>query len=126
MPNAIDLSKLADGAVQERFSIELQKVLDNILDPNTDSKKKRKLQLTLTFETNEDRDITHVTIDAKTTLAPAAGIYTKFWMDRDPKGNAAAAEFAQGRLFDEASVTEESEQPNTKVSYLEQKQSGRS
>ena len=125
MPREIDLSKLADGAVQERFDIELQKVFDNILDPNTDTKKKRKLQLTLTFETNEDRDITEVTIDAKTTLAPAAGIYTKFWMDRDSKGNAAASEIAQGRLFDEAAVAEEQEQSNTKVSYLEQKQSGR-
>jgi hypothetical protein len=95
------------------------------LDPNTDWKKVRKLQLTLTFKTNEDRDITHVNVDAKTTLAPAAGIYTKFWMDRDKTGHAAAAEFSQGRLFDEVAVTEESEAPSTKVSYLEQKQSGR-
>lgn len=124
MEREINLSKLADGAVQERFQQELHKVFDNLLDPNTDWKKARKLQLTLTFKTNEDREITHATIDAKTTLAPASGLYTKFLMDRDGKGNAVGAEFSQGRLFDEASVAQESEQSSTKVSYLEQKQSG--
>ena len=121
----INLTDLASGAVQERFDLELQKVFDNILDPNTDWKKARKLQLTLTFKTNEDRDITHVNVDAKTALVPAFGIYTKFWMDRDQAGHAAAAEVSQGRLFDEVAVTEQAEAPNTKVSYLEQKQSGR-
>ncbi len=124
MPGKINLSTLADGAVQERFEIEFQKVLDNIMDPNTSTKKKRKLQLTLTFDTDEDREIALVNIDAKTTLAPANGIATKFLMDRDGRGNAIGAEFAQGRLFDEAAVTSEPTSTNSKVSYLEQKQSG--
>ena len=45
----IDLSGLADGAVSERFQLELQRVLENIADPNTDPKKARTLTLTLTL-----------------------------------------------------------------------------
>lgn len=101
MGNQFDLSTLAGGAVAERFVIEMQKVLDNIMDPNTSVKKKRKLQLTFTFDCNEDRDISNVAIETKTTLAPAASIGTKILMDRDGKGNAVGAEFRQGRLFDE-------------------------
>lgn len=125
MEREINLGQLAGGAVQERFAIELQKVFDNILDPNTSTKAKRKLQLTLTFATDEHREISHVTVDAKTTLAPAAGIYTKFLMDRDGRGSAIGAEFAQGRLFGEREVAAEVDTSNRKVSYLEQKQSGR-
>ena len=124
MEKVINLSELAGGAVQERFEIELQKIFDNILDPNTSTKTKRKLQLTLTFSTDEGREIALVTVDAKSTLAPANGIATKFLMDRDGRGNAIGAEFAQTRLFDEAAAANESP-GNTKVSYLEQKQSGR-
>lgn len=117
----MDLSKLAEGAVQERFDIEFQKVLDNILDQNTSVKAKRKLQLTLTFATDEGREIALVTVDAKSTLAPATGIATKFLMDRDSRGHAIGAEFSQGRLFDEAASTKEPASTD-KVSYLEKKQ----
>lgn len=95
----VSLSELAEGAVQERFAIEFSKVLANIMDPNTDHKKKRKLQLNLTFESDENRDIALLQVDAKTTLAPAKGIATKILMDRDNYGNAVGAEFIQTALF---------------------------
>ncbi|WAH38584.1 replication terminator protein [Alicyclobacillus dauci] len=119
----MDLAKMAGGAVQERFDTEFQRVLDNIMDPNTSTKAKRKLQLTLTFATDENREIALVTVDAKSTIAPAVGIATKFLMDRDLKGRAVGAEFTQARLFEEAEVAP-SEPGTGKVSYLEQKQSG--
>lgn len=120
----INLSTIAEGAVQERFAMELQRVFDNIMDPNTSTKVKRKLQLTLTFSTDEGREIALVNVDAKATLAPATGIATKFLMDRDGRGNAIGAEFAQTRLFEE-SETKSADAGSKKVSYLEQKQSGR-
>ncbi len=116
----INLSTIAGGAVEERFQVELQRVFDNILDPNTSTKTKRKLQLTLTFSTDEGREIALVNVDAKLTLAPAMGIATKFLMDRDGRGNAIGAEFAQTRLFDE-SDNNATDSGSTKVSYLEQK-----
>ena len=119
MSNAPDLSSLADGAVQERFDIEWSKVLTNLMDPNTDHKKKRKLQLTLTFGTDENRDIALVDVDAKVTLAPAKGIVTKILMDRDNSGNAVGAEFVQQKLnFDEPD-------PPTNVTQFSTKSGGR-
>lgn len=92
----IDLSNLADGAVAERFNMELQKVLENIADPNTDAKKARKLTLTLTIKADEQRDIASVAIEAKATLVPAKGVETKFVIDRDGKGRIVGAELKSG------------------------------
>ncbi|HHN8468142.1 hypothetical protein [Clostridioides difficile] len=38
----IALEKFAGGVLKEKFNTELQKVLDNIADPNTDFKKNKK------------------------------------------------------------------------------------
>ncbi len=115
----LNLSTLADGAVQERFQIELERVLANLMDPNTDHKKKRKLQLTLTFQTDERRNLSSVDVDTKTTLAPAVGITTTILMDRDNDGNAVGAEYIQQRLnFDEPD-------PPTNVTQFSTKSGGR-
>lgn len=45
-----NLSEMSNGAVNERFNYELQKVVENICDPNTDPKKKRKITLTMVCE----------------------------------------------------------------------------
>lgn len=45
----LNLSQLANGGIQEKINSELEKVLDNIMDPNTSPKEKRKLVITLTF-----------------------------------------------------------------------------
>lgn len=44
-----DLSEIADGGVQVKLNRALQQVADNILDPNTDPTKKRKVQLNITL-----------------------------------------------------------------------------
>lgn len=119
----MDLAGLAGGAVSERFGIEVQKVIENIMDPNTDFKKTRKLTLTLTFKANENRDIASVTIDTKAALAPAAGLSTAIIMDRDGHGRSVGTELFQTSLFKEQEVA--ATQESSKVSYLEQKQAGR-
>ncbi|MDQ0340246.1 uncharacterized protein YuzE [Caldalkalibacillus uzonensis] len=96
MKNMIDLSNFANGAVAERFNQELAKVLENIADPNTDPKKARKLQLTLTIKADENRDIANVSIQTKTTLVPAKDIETKIIMDTDGEGNVVGAELKSG------------------------------
>ncbi len=92
----IDLSGLADGAVSERFQLELQRVLENIADPNTDPKKARTLTLTLTLRGNELRDIASVSIVAKTKLAPARDVEAHLLIDQDSKGHIVAAELKSG------------------------------
>lgn len=94
--NIINLSEFAEGAVAERFNLELKKVLENISDPNTDPKKARKLTLTIELKADDKRDIAAVSIQAKTTLAPAKKIETKLIMDRDNKGQVIGAELKSG------------------------------
>lgn len=107
----VDLNEFADGAVMERFNIELQKVLENIADPNTDPKKARKLNITVTLKADGKRDIATVGIQAKTTLAPAKDIETKIVIDQDQAGKIIGKELRSGikgqTYFDEDGVYED-------------------
>ena len=46
------LASMCDGGVQERIDRALMKIADNILDPNTEAKKKRSLTVTISFVPN--------------------------------------------------------------------------
>lgn len=78
-----DLSKIADGGAQEKFTTELQKVADNILDLNTESKTKRKVTIDLTFIPNDKRDAVDVAVDVKSKLAPQVGVTTTMLLGRN-------------------------------------------
>jgi len=117
----IELSTLADGAVSERFNIELARVLDNMMDPNTDASKARKLTLTLTFKGDDNRDVVTVSVDTKTALVPPIGVATKILMDRDREGKAVGAELYQTPLF----KPEDFAPTRDNVSHLESKRVGR-
>lgn len=43
----LDLSQIGDGGLQEKVDKELEKVIANILDPNTETKTARKLVITI-------------------------------------------------------------------------------
>lgn len=96
MTTVINLTEFAEGAVAERVNLEVKKVLENIADPNTDPKKKRKVALTLTFEADDQRDIANVSIQTKTSLAPARSIETKIIMDMDGAGHVIGSELRSG------------------------------
>ncbi|NQK92942.1 hypothetical protein HO498_01330 [Streptococcus suis] len=66
----LDLSALGEGGLQEKVDKELEKVFDNILDPNTDSKVARKLVITLTMKADDSREVVSTNMDVKSTLAP--------------------------------------------------------
>lgn len=80
---SIDLDKLADGAVREKFNNALNEVTKNILDPNTKATAKRTITLKLTFEPGEDREIADVTVDYSTKLAQVKGVSTRFVIGTD-------------------------------------------
>jgi hypothetical protein len=96
MPVSIDLTNFADGSVAEKFNQELQKVLENIADPNTDPKKVRKLTLTVKVAGNDKREVLDVQVEAKSALVPAKAIETKLIMDYDNTGRVTGAELKSG------------------------------
>ena len=91
-----DLSEIADGGVQVKLNRALQQVADNILDPNTDPTKKRKVQLNITLTPNEKRDASDVTVEVKTTLAPEVGVPTTMLLGRDINGKVHVNELKSG------------------------------
>lgn len=88
----INLQDLAGGSVAERIDIELQKIFENIADPNTDAKKPRKLQINLTFKADANRDIANISVQVKPTPVPAKDIETKAVIDLDENGMITGAE----------------------------------
>lgn len=95
MSNKVDLEGFASGALTAKFNMAYQEVLDNIADPNTPFKTKRKLILELTFQTDEERELTTVDIRTKTKLAAAKSIATKIIIDRDGHGGIIASEYGK-------------------------------
>jgi len=96
MSKIVDLNNFAQGAMAERFNQELQKVLDNIVDPNTDPKKARKVTLTVTISSNENRELASVSVKADSKLSPARNIETQLLMDYDSNGKVTGAELKSG------------------------------
>lgn len=93
MENMINLETFADGAFAEKVNMALKEVLNNITDPNTDYKLKRKLTIDMTLATGEDRELTEVTIVAKTKLAPSKALATKIVIGTDGTGGILATEY---------------------------------
>ncbi|HEQ0361438.1 TPA: hypothetical protein ACF4ZG_000924 [Streptococcus pyogenes] len=72
----LDLSAIGEGGLQEKVDKELEKVFDNILDPNTDIKTKRKLTITLTMVPDDTREVIGTSMEVKSSLAPQTGVAT--------------------------------------------------
>ena len=95
MEKIINLETLAEGGLTEKVNMALQEVLNNITDPNTDYKVKRKLTIDITFISQEDRDLALLDIQTKTKLAPPKSIGTKIVIGTDGKGGIMASEFGK-------------------------------
>lgn len=93
------LSEIADGAVQEKFGVELAKVATNILDVNTNTKDKRRITIDLTFSPNDNRDAVDVMASVRSKLAPQIGVSTTMLVGRDlKKGVTAVNELKSGTI----------------------------
>ncbi|MBC5626832.1 replication terminator protein [Clostridium sp. NSJ-49] len=93
MEKMINLETFADGALAEKVNMALRDVLQNITDPNTDWKVKRKLTVDMTLTTGEDRELTEVNIVAKTKLAPSKALSAKIVIGTDGNGGVLASEY---------------------------------
>ena len=62
--------EIGKGAMLERFDYELEKAVDNILDPNTPANKPRKITLTITLKPDADRQTISHEVVVKSTLQP--------------------------------------------------------
>ena len=70
----MSLSQMSNGAVEELYQEALDKVLQNIEDPNTDHKAKRVISLQMIITADEERKVGNVTINCSTKLAGVKGV----------------------------------------------------
>lgn len=98
----VTLTTLADGAALELFQSELDRVLRNIQDPNTEPKASRKVVLEVSFNPDEMRECGDVRVRVSAKLAGLKGARTRVFFGRH-KGQLVATEFnpKQAGLFDE-------------------------
>ena len=79
----LNLKDIAGGALQEKANAAMQKVLDNMQDPNTPWKSKRQIVIKIAFAQNEDRDDVAVGISVDAKLAPVTPIATRMAIGKD-------------------------------------------
>lgn len=77
--------EMARGAIMEQVDGEISKIVDNIVDLNTDPKKKRQLVLTIDFAPSADRSVVSVSASAKSKLQQANSIQTSLYVGVDGK-----------------------------------------
>lgn len=99
----VTLGTIAGGALNELFEAELAKVLNNITDPNTDTKTRRAITLTIRFKPGRDRDVADVEVACASRLAGIMTVNSQVFMGRH-KGRLIAVENdpRQQQLFDQA------------------------
>jgi hypothetical protein len=86
------LLQMAKGAIQERVDYEVSRVVDNILDLNTEAKVKRKVVLTIVMVPDDDRQVVKIEASAKSTLAPVVPVGTSLVITADGNGEMMLAE----------------------------------
>lgn len=83
MANQINVLELAQGAIQAQISKELGNVLANLMDENTETKAKRKLNVTLNFEVDQNRELVWCTALVKSVLAPVKPVVAKLLVSQN-------------------------------------------
>jgi len=94
----LTVESLAGGGAVERLHNAIQEALDNILDPNTPTKKARTVKLILKITPNKTRDRGDMMVETSTVLCPPAPLEASIIIDRDRKGKAVASELMEGEI----------------------------
>lgn len=101
----VSLENLGSGAAAEMFAAELERVIENISDPNTKPDLVRNVTLTLKVKPNKERSFCATEIECKCKLAPALPYESQMFIGME-KGKARATEYnpQQGKLFEGTTI----------------------
>lgn len=78
-----NLEEFAGGKLSVQLNKALEKVTENIQDPNTDAQKVRKINESISLRPNDERNFVSTTVETKLSLAPELGATTALSMGRD-------------------------------------------
>lgn len=71
------------GKLSVQLNKALEKITENVQDPNTDAQKVRKINVSISFRPNDERNFVATTVETKLSLAPELGATTALSMGRD-------------------------------------------
>lgn len=94
----LSLATINDGVAIELFDYELQRVLENIKDPNT-SDKTREVNLKMIVRPSKDRTIGEVEIYCVSKLASLVPAEVRITIDKSLSGKVTAAEMNTNRTL---------------------------
>lgn len=80
--NMKSIVQMARGAIEERIDLEMARIIDNILDPNTKATAKRKLTVVFEIQPDSERQTLNVFTTAKSTLAPTNPVATALYVGK--------------------------------------------
>lgn len=79
----IILEQFAGGKLSVQLNKALEKITENVQDPNTDAQKVRKINVSISLRPNDERNFVSTTVETKLSLAPELGATTALSMGRD-------------------------------------------
>lgn len=83
----VTLETLKGGAISDLFKHELGIVIENVMDINTDWRKKRKVSIVVTFAAHdEDRENVTAEVQVESKLAPQRPLATLMSIGTERKG----------------------------------------
>lgn len=101
-----NMEQFAKGAFTAQVNRELENVMNNIADPNTDAKAKRKITVTIEMSSNENRDFITTSVTAQSKLAPALGAVTAISMGKNLKTGKVEAQEIGNQIPGQISIDE--------------------
>ena len=78
-----NLEEFAGGKLSVQLNKALEKITENVQDPNTDAQKVRKINVSISFRPNDERNFVATTVETKLSIAPELGATTALSMGRD-------------------------------------------
>ena len=115
-----NLETSAGGELSRQINRDIEAVMRNVVDPNTDVKAKRKITVTIEFKPNEQRNFITTNVNSKPTLAPARGAVTALGVQQDlTSGAIDVAEI--GSKMPEATVKVEGKTVDTETGEIMEK-----
>lgn len=110
---SVDLSTICGGALPELFARELQDVMANIADPNTDPKKPRQIKITVDVYPRQDRKNCDLEMGVTSKTLPVVKVSGSLFIGQQATGKfeGYTTDVNQQDLIDELEKGESTDKP---------------